>query len=68
VGDREVTVWEIGGVVARLTPEGLVQLSAGQTLLSTGAIKVNLNTGEVILEPRHLLGAQTAEVCALYIG
>ena len=68
VDDAEVTVREIGGVVVRLTPEGLVQLSAGQTLLFTGAIKVNLDSGEVILEPQHSLDAQTAEVCALYTG
>ena len=61
-----VTVREMGGNVARVTPDGLVLLFGGQTLQFTGASKVNVDTGEVLLEPHHSLDAQIAEVCALY--
>ena len=66
VNGTGVTVREIGGNVARLTPDGLVQVSGGQSLQFTGVIKVNTDTGEVLLEPHHSLDAQVTEVCALY--
>ena len=66
VNGTGVTVREVGGNVARLTPDGLVHLSGGQSLQFTGAIKVNKDTVEVLLEPHHSLDAQVTEVCALY--
>ena len=53
---------QVGGYVARLTPDGLVLLFGGQSLQFTGASKVNVDTGDTLLSRHHSLDAQVAEV------
>lgn len=70
--------WELAGLeLARLEPaerEGLVDLGdgrfaggdrrAGHRAEFTGVIKINLSTGEVILEPQHSIEDRLADACA----
>lgn len=55
----------VGANLVRVDPDGTVTLTAtGQQPFEwTGALKINLTTGEVILEPRHSPVGQLQEAC-----
>ena len=55
----------VGANLVRVQPDGTVTLTAtGQEAFEwTGALTINLTTGEVTLEPRHDLAGQLQEAC-----
>jgi hypothetical protein len=61
---NSVTVRDVGGDLERVEPDGtLVLLIFGQVPFAfTGALKIDLETGEAILEPQHIVDVD--EVCA----
>jgi hypothetical protein len=63
-GDNEVRVRDVGIDQVRVQPDGTVILSiVGQVLFQfTGVMKINLDTGDVILEPHHFFDIE--ELCA----
>ena len=63
-GDNEVRVRDVGIDQVRVQPDGTVILSiVGQVPLQfTGVLKIDLDTGDAILEPHHFV--DIAEVCA----
>jgi hypothetical protein len=63
-GDNEVRVRDVGIDQVRVQPDGTVILSiVGQVLFQfTGVLKINPETGEVILEPHHFFDIE--DVCA----
>lgn len=64
-GDNRVRFKDVGVDLVRVTPDGTVILMiVGQLPFDfTGVLKVNLTTGEVILEPRHTV--DTTRACRL---
>jgi hypothetical protein len=54
-GDNQAQFWDVGIDQVRVQPDGTVILSiVGQVPFEfTGVLKINLETGEVILEPHH---------------
>ena len=56
-GDNQIQVRNVGADVVQLTPDDtLIVTTTGQVPFDfTGAIKINLDTGEVILEPHHFV-------------
>ena len=66
----EITLRDRGANLVQVTPDGDVILSVvGQVPFDfTGALKVDLITEEVLLEPHHLTGDQRAEACAALAG
>jgi hypothetical protein len=62
-GDNQIRVRDVGIDQVRVQPDGTVILSiVGQVPLGfTGVLKINLDTGEAILEPHHFV--DIAEVC-----
>jgi hypothetical protein len=65
---REFRFRDVGSDVERITPEGEVILSVtGQLPFQyTGTLKVNVTTGETLVEPRHV--TDTDEACAVLAG
>jgi hypothetical protein len=63
-GDNQVRVRDVGIDQVRVQPDGTVILSiVGQVLFGfTGVMKINPETGEVILEPHHFFDIE--DVCA----
>jgi hypothetical protein len=63
-GDNEVRVRDVGIDQVRVQPDGTVILSiVGQVLFQfTGVLKINLDTGDAILEPHHFFDIE--DVCA----
>jgi hypothetical protein len=63
-GDNEVRFRNVGIDLVRVEPDGTVILSiVGQIPAEfTGVMKINLDTGEVILEPHHFV---TTRICEL---
>jgi hypothetical protein len=64
-GDNQVRFKDVGIDLLRVEPDGTVILSiVGQVPFEfTGVLKVNPDTGEVILEPQHVV--DTTRVCRL---
>ncbi len=64
-GDNRVRFKDVGIDLVRVTPDGTVILMVvGQLPFDfTGVLKVDLTTGEVILEPRHTV--DTTRACRL---
>jgi hypothetical protein len=62
--DNQIRTRDVGIDQTRVQPDGTVILSiVGQVPLGfTGVMKINLDTGEVILEPHHVVDIE--EVCA----
>ena len=56
-GDNQVRFKDVGADLMRVAPDGTVTLMiVGQVPFEfTGALKINLTTGEVILEPTHTI-------------
>jgi hypothetical protein len=63
-GDNQIQVRNVGADVVQLTPDGtLIVTTTGQVPFEfTGAVKINLDTGEVLLEPHHFVDIEA--VCA----
>jgi hypothetical protein len=63
-GDNSVTVRDVGGDLTRVEPDGTAVLSIfGQVPFEfAGVLKIDLETGEAILEPQHIVDVE--EVCA----
>jgi hypothetical protein len=63
-GDNKIQARNVGADVVRLTPDGtLIVTTTGQVpFMFTGVLKINLDTGEPILEPHHF--ADIEKVCA----
>ena len=63
-GDNQLRVRDVGIDQVRVQPDGTAILSiVGQVPLGfTGVLKINLDTGDAILEPHHFV--DIAEVCA----
>ena len=64
-GDNHARFKDVGIDLVRVEPDGTVILSiVGQIPFGfTGVMKINLTTGEVILEPHHIV--DTTRVCRL---
>jgi len=64
-GDNQARFRDVGIDLVRVEPDGTVVLSiVGQVPFGfTGVMKINLDTGEVILEPQHIV--DTTRVCRL---
>jgi hypothetical protein len=56
-GDNQIRVRNVGADVVRVTPDGTAIITTtGQVPFEfTGVLKINLDTGEVILEPHHFV-------------
>lgn len=56
-GDNQIRVRNVGADVVRVTPDGTaILITTGQVPFAfTGVLKINLDTGEVILEPHHFV-------------
>ena len=63
-GDNTFRFRDVGADMLRIEPDGTLVLSIiGQVPFEfTGVLKIDLNTGEAILEPHHVL--DTARACA----
>ena len=69
-GDRTFRFRDVGADVARVAQDGtVVLLISGQVPFAfAGALKINPDTGEVILEPKDRSEAQLAKACAALAG
>jgi hypothetical protein len=65
-GDRSYRVRDVGADVVRIEPDGTaILMIVGQVPFGfTGVLKIDLETGEAILEPHHNLEGRIAEACA----
>jgi hypothetical protein len=69
-GDRRFRFRDVGADVTRITPDGTLILSIiGQVPFDfAGVLKINLDTGEAILEPRDRSAEQLAKACDALTG
>ncbi|HWN21800.1 MAG TPA: hypothetical protein VNP93_07485 [Gaiellaceae bacterium] len=65
-GARSYPVRDVGADVVRIEPDGTaILMIIGQTPFGfTGVLKIDLETGEAILEPHHSLEGRIADACA----
>jgi hypothetical protein len=65
-GDNTFTLRDVGADVTRIEPDGtVILLITGQVPFAfTGALKVDPETDEVILEPQHNTEGQVEDACA----
>jgi hypothetical protein len=65
-GDNSYRFRDVGADVIRISPDGTeILMVVGQIPFGfTGALKVNLTTDEVILEPQHITEGEVEEACA----
>lgn len=61
---------DVGADLVRITPDGVAILSIiGQIPFQfTGVLKIDLDTGEVVHEPRHVTEGDIAKACAVLAG
>jgi hypothetical protein len=66
-GNNTFRFRDVGGDLVRIEPDGTAVLSIiGQVpFFFTGVLKIDLETGEAILEPQHSLEDEIAEACAV---
>jgi hypothetical protein len=66
-GDNTYRFRDVGADLVRIEPDGTAVLSIiGQVPFNfTGVLKIDLETGEAILEPHHSLEDEVAEACAV---
>jgi hypothetical protein len=64
-GDNSYAFRLVGANLVRIEPDGTaILIGTGQSAFEwTGVLKLNLDTGEVILEPHHSLEGQQQEAC-----
>jgi hypothetical protein len=69
-GDRTFRFRDVGADLARIEPDGTAVLSIiGQVPFDfAGVLKIDLETGEAILEPRSRTDVQLARACAVLAG
>jgi hypothetical protein len=69
-GDRTFRFRDVGADVLRIEPDGTAVLSiTGQVPFAfAGVLKIDLETGEAILEPRDRSKEQLAKACAVLAG
>jgi hypothetical protein len=69
-GDRTFRLRDVGADVTRIEPDGtMVLLISGQVPFDfAGVLKIDLETGEAILEPRDRSEQQLARACAVLTG
>ena len=69
-GDRVFRLRDVGADVTRITPDGTAILSiTGQVPFAfAGVLKIDLETGEAIFEPRDRSEEQLARACAVLTG
>ena len=69
-GDRTFRLRDVGADVARVQPDGtIVLLISGQVPLAfAGALKIDPDTEEVLLEPKDRSEAQIARACRALAG
>ena len=69
-GDRTVRFRDVGADMVRIEPDGTAVLSIiGQVPFDfAGVLKIDLETGDVILEPRDRSEEQLAKACAFLAG
>jgi hypothetical protein len=67
-GDNQVRFRNVGIDLVRVEPDGTVieSIAGHQPVEFTGVLKINLDTGEVILEPPHI--ADIRRLCELLTG
>ena len=65
-GDRSYRIRDVGADVVRIEPDGtaIIMIIGQVPFAFTGVLKLDLETGEAILEPHHSLEGQIAEACA----
>jgi len=65
-GDNAYRFRDVGGDLVRVEPDGtMILMIVGQVPFGfTGALKIDLATGETILEPQHSLEGRVEEACA----
>ena len=63
-GDNQVRIGNVGIDLLRIEPDGtaIITITGQVPLEFTGVMKINLTTGEVILEPHHFVDIE--EICA----
>ena len=68
VGNNQVRVRDVSLDLVRVEPDGTVieSIAGHQPVEFTGVMKINLDTGEVILEPQHF--ADIPRLCELLTG
>jgi hypothetical protein len=61
---------DVGADLVRIEPDGTaILMVTGQVPFQfTGLLKIDLETGEVILEPKHSRGEEAEEACAVLTG
>ena len=61
---------DVGADVTRITPDGTaILMIIGQVPFDfTGVLKIDLNTGEAILEPQHSTAENLEKACAILTG
>lgn len=66
-GENVYRFRDVGADVTRITPDGtaIVMIIGQLPFQFTGVLKIDLATGEAILEPRHLTEAELEEACAV---
>jgi hypothetical protein len=69
-GDRAIRFRDVGADLVRIEPDGTAVLSIiGQVPFDfAGVLKIDLETGEAILEPRDRSEEQLAKACAVLTG
>ena len=68
-GDKQARIKDVGIDLTRVEPDGTAVLmitGQAQGLMFTGVMMIDLETGEVILEPHHTL--DTTRICRLLTG
>jgi hypothetical protein len=64
-GDNSYRFRDVGADQLRVTKDGLILSIIGQVPFDfIGVLKINLDTGEVVHEPGHLIGDRLEEACA----
>ena len=66
-GDNTYRFRDVGADLVRIEPDGTAVLSViGQLPFDfTGVLKIDLETGEAILEPQHTIGERLDDACAV---
>jgi hypothetical protein len=64
-GDNSYRFRDVGSDQVKVTKDGTILSIRGQVPFDfIGVLKINLDTGEVVHEPSHLIGDRVEEACA----
>lgn len=66
-GDNTIRFRDVGADLVRIEPDGTaILMIIGQLPFDfTGVLKIDLETGEAILEPQHVTGDEVEDACAI---